>query len=211
MALSWRIIVVVRLLVLTACVVSCSLHWRNIGEIPHLSHNILFVPELEVSLLTGLFLRPTMPPLPNRVDIHGFREHRKCLHLTETPACGSSVNILLLLVLCSDIEINLLALGINPGPNCKFPCARCDKPVKSNQKGLQCDACDRWFHSVCEHLPTGDYFALASYDDSWYCAQCYLPPLSDSFFEPASSSHYGAYLCPGPSEDDDADILVASK
>ena len=174
-----------------------------IEEIPHLSHNILFVPEHEVSLSIGLFLHPTMLPLLHRVDICAFRERRKCLHLTKTLACGSSVNILLL-VLCGDIEIN-------PEPNCKFPCARCDKPVKSNQKGLQCDACDRWFHSVCEHLPTGDYFALASYDDSWYCAQCYLPPLSDSFFEPASSSHYGAYLCPGPSEDDDADILVASK
>ena len=80
------------------------------------------------------------------------------------------------LLLSGDVELN-------PGPTFKFPCARCERPVKSNQKGLQCDACDRWFHCACEHVPTVTYLALGNCEDNWFCAQCSLPPLSDSFFE----------------------------
>ena len=60
-----------------------------------------------------------------------------------------------LLLLCGDIMQN-------PGPSSppttkgrlryKFPCGICEKPVKSNQKGIQCDFCDLWYHARCLDL-----------------------------------------------------------
>ena len=50
----------------------------------------------------------------------------------------ATLNVLLT---CGDINPN-------PGPQWKFPCGVCHKPVKSNQKGIQCDYCDRWYHSA---------------------------------------------------------------
>ena len=35
----------------------------------------------------------------------------------------------------------------NPGPrNVLDPCGICKKQVKSNQRGIYCDLCNRWFH-----------------------------------------------------------------
>ena len=31
----------------------------------------------------------------------------------------------------------------------KSACGSCEGEVKSNQSGLQCDMCDRWFHVLC--------------------------------------------------------------
>ena len=36
----------------------------------------------------------------------------------------------------------------NPGP-VKNPCAVCHKGCKRNQKAIQCDSCDAWFHAKC--------------------------------------------------------------
>lgn len=39
----------------------------------------------------------------------------------------------------------------NPGP-VRFPCRRCDRPVKCNQKGIQCDVCYDWLHVRCINM-----------------------------------------------------------
>ena len=72
-------------------------------------------------------------------------------------------------------------IEINPGPN------------------------DWWLHSACEHVVTETYHALGNCEDSWYCAQCCLPPLSDSFFGSPSVSHHNARLA--SDDDDDLDSL----
>ena len=74
------------------------------------------------------------------------------------------------LVLSGDVELN-------PGPNYRFPCPKCDKPVKSNQKGLQCDKCDKWFHNICELVPARVYSTLANCDDKWFCSKCLMMEL----------------------------------
>ena len=99
------------------------------------------------------------------------------------------------LVLSGDIELN-------PGPTFKFACVRCEKPVKSNQKGLQCYSCDQWFHCSCEHVPTETCLALGNCEDSWYCARYSLPPLSDSFFGSPSVLHHGTRPSCGSNGDD---------
>ena len=98
-----------------------------------------------------------------------------CVYIT---ACIGTIALLLLL--SGDIEVN-------PGPTYKFPCSRCDKPVKSNQDGLQCNECDCWFHRQCEFMSKNIYLALAHSDEEWLCTRCSLPNFSDSFFEPVSN------------------------
>ena len=46
------------------------------------------------------------------------------------------------LFMCGDIQLN-------PGPQYKYPCGICAKPVKINQRGIQCDFCDIWHHIRC--------------------------------------------------------------
>ena len=82
----------------------------------------------------------------------------------------------LLILLSGDVESN-------PGPGPKFPCGVCSRAVKLNQKGIQCDACDVWFHTKCDRLPDSEYMRLTNTEDPWYCSTCSLPPLSDSFFD----------------------------
>ena len=88
--------------------------------------------------------------------------------------CNSRFATLYVLLPCSDINPN-------PGPQWKFPCGVCHKPVKSNQKGIQCDYCDRWYHSKC-CMNDLIYDALANSSCLWICCDCGLPSFSTSLF-----------------------------
>ena len=46
------------------------------------------------------------------------------------------------------------------------------------------------------------YLALGNCEDSWYCARCSLPPLSESFFGSPSVSHHSDHPSSGSDEDD---------
>lgn len=70
----------------------------------------------------------------------------------------------------------------HPGPQWKFPCGVCDKPVKRNQKGIQCDNCDKWYHNKCCHIDDTIYNTLANSSCSWICCNCGLPSFSSSLF-----------------------------
>lgn len=85
--------------------------------------------------------------------------------------------LLQLLILSGDIEVN-------PGP-IKFPCQNCAKPVKSNQKAIQCDFCDIWVHLKCTRLTTEEYRILENSDETYFCEVCIdrLPNFTDSFFK----------------------------
>ena len=80
---------------------------------------------------------------------------------------GSTIHfcvIGLLLTLSGDIELN-------PGP-VRFPCGRCGRAVKSNQRGICCDQCDRWHHVACTNLIGEEYARLSNSLESWVCAAC---------------------------------------
>ena len=62
------------------------------------------------------------------------------------------------LILCGDILLN-------PGPRWQHPRGVCQKPVKKNQKGLQCDSCNLWYHTKCCHVNDAIYSALANHYD----------------------------------------------
>ena len=60
-------------------------------------------------------------------------------------------------------------------PNWKYPCIKvnCQKPVKSNQKGLQCNICEKWIHLKCTDLTVTQYELLKDNADlPFYCLNC---------------------------------------
>ena len=72
-----------------------------------------------------------MPTHSVHSQSHSQSTHRTILGLREVTTI-----VLLLLMLADDIETN-------PGLNYKVPCLRCEKPVRRNQMGVQCDCCNR--------------------------------------------------------------------
>ena len=84
---------------------------------------------------------------------------------------------LLLLLLSGDVESN-------PDPKYKFPCGNCEKPVKSNQHGLLCFSCKKWYHIHCQGVTLEVYTSLyANPDENWFCLTCCLPSFCDSLFD----------------------------
>ncbi|XP_048588419.1 uncharacterized protein LOC125572237 [Nematostella vectensis] len=71
----------------------------------------------------------------------------------------------------------------NPGPNYKFPCGICSKPVRINQRGIQCDFCDIWSHIRCLNMNTIIYDALANSSCVWECCACGMPNFSSSLLD----------------------------
>lgn len=68
--------------------------------------------------------------------------------------------LILTLLLSGDVHYN-------PGP-IKHPCTNCKGPVRSNQKALQYDFCDRWTHLKCKKLSSSDYNILSACDDCFF-------------------------------------------
>ena len=85
-----------------------------------------------------------------------------------------------LLLTAGDIEVN-------PGP-VKHPCGICSRPVKRNQKGIQCECCYYWLHTKCLKMPADEYSSLAQSDEPWCCSTCLREALpfhscSDTLFD----------------------------
>ena len=97
-----------------------------------------------------------------------------------SPTCSSSEVIkrflLSMLPLGGDIQLNT-------GPNWRYPCGVWNKAVKKNQKGIQCDHCDLWYHTKCCSVGDEMYRILANSSCTWMCVDCGLPSFSDSLFE----------------------------
>lgn len=101
-----------------------------------------------------------------------------------------------LILLSGDIEIN-------PGPEKTKKsecCPSCRKTVRCNQKKLECQQCSRVYHLKCEASnPRHITF------NTWCCALCALPPLSDSFFDSENS------LNDSSESEDDQDLFLQLK
>ncbi len=101
----------------------------------------------------------------------------KCstVHSTRVPLFLHLGSILLLA--CGDVHPC-------PGPNYKYPCGVCHKPVKVYQKGILCDTCVLWYHTKCINMTNAEYFRLAdNVDEPWECPDCQFPyRFTDSFF-----------------------------
>ena len=79
-----------------------------------------------------------------------------------------------LLLLCGDVLEN-------PGP-AKNLCGLCDKPVKRNQKAVECEECFKWYHVKCTSITAKSYENFGN--DSklvWICNICAFPNFSTTF------------------------------
>ena len=66
-------------------------------------------------------------------------------------------------------------VSVNPGPF-RDPCGVCSKGCRKNQKAIQCDDCEVWFHAKCTGVTNGEYANLSSsLSSSWSCMKCMLP------------------------------------
>ena len=75
-----------------------------------------------------------------------------------------------LLLLSGDVESN-------PGP-VRYPCTVCSKPVRSNQRGIECSMCGKWTHAKCCGVSPEEYLRLGECEDElWYCPSCWASEL----------------------------------
>ena len=56
-------------------------------------------------------------------------------------------------------------------------------PVKCNQRGIQCDYCDKWYHTRCCAMSDHILDSLANSSCIWICTNCGLPSFSSSLFD----------------------------
>ncbi len=61
----------------------------------------------------------------------------------------------------------------------------CNKPVKSNQRGIQCEVCYSWLHAKCINLSADDYSRLQASAEPWCCRRCLKEALP--FFDTSNS------------------------
>ena len=80
------------------------------------------------------------------------REHVKSAILKRVSATKMHL-LLSLLLLSGDVKLN-------PGPQFKYPCGNCGKLVKANQRGIQCDSCNLWYHIHCMQMCSEVYQGL---------------------------------------------------
>lgn len=87
----------------------------------------------------------------------------------------------LLFVIASDCSL------LNPGP-VKLPCGICTKPVKCNQRAIECEECLVWFHVNCIALSTKSYADHCNDSNLvWICNLCTFPNFSTSFLLQSSN------------------------
>ncbi|KAG8280437.1 hypothetical protein J6590_082257 [Homalodisca vitripennis] len=69
----------------------------------------------------------------------------------------------------------------------KDACVRCMVRVTGTNKGIQCDTCDRWFHSECIKMSASDYKRYANDENlKWLCnrTDCGSDSTSQLKFDP---------------------------
>ena len=78
---------------------------------------------------------------------------------------GHTTIILLMILLCGDIELN-------PGPeNTSFyPYGCCERIANWSKKAVCCDDCSIWYHKTCISMCSIDYESIDS--TSWRCFKC---------------------------------------
>lgn len=117
------------------------------------------------SFQTYLYRELLIDLLHPRVEIkpthHKYYQHNHTTNVNYT-----STICIRLLLLSGDVSLN-------PGP-VKFPCGTCEKGIRRNQRAIQCDDCNLWFHLKCIYLLLTEYELLGNSTDIWFCKKCYF-------------------------------------
>ena len=105
--------------------------------------------------LNTTFAAKDSPGIGFEAIVRTHREQRWRHAILKRNRTSSSFLVLSLLLLSGNVELN-------PGPHYKHPCGCCTKPVKANQRGVQCDICDIWYHTRCMQMSSDTYEGLAA-------------------------------------------------
>ena len=126
--------------------------------------------------------------------------HRRPRTHDVPPLCKLQAGLKLLNISLAASFLVVLAgdVSLNPGPETDH-CALCTKGCQKNQRAVQCDECDRWFHAKCINMNHHEYLdisALAAYRS---CMDCLFPePFSASnvSYDPKTSTSYDSINAP---------------
>ena len=120
-----------------------------------------------------------------------FKIHRPILNLS-----SSRKLLILFFMIAGDCNI------MNPGP-IKFPCGICSRPVQCNQRAIECEQCQSWFHLNCIAMSVQSY---SDYNDDsklvWLCNMCLFPNFSTSFLlgtDFSNENSFKSLACEGDS------------
>ena len=72
-------------------------------------------------------------------------------------------------------QLVLLAgdVSLNPGP--MDVCQACNKGCRKNQRAIQCDDCDNWYHVKCINMAEPEFLHLTNPETAWICISCFCP------------------------------------
>ena len=70
--------------------------------------------------------------------------------------------------LCVNTHSNSGDISTNPGPRCL--CKLCKRGAED--RGIQCDVCNKWLHPDCVFLGETEYLRLGESDEIWLCPDC---------------------------------------
>ena len=126
--------------------------------------------------LNTTFAAKDPPGIGFEAIIRTHREQRWRSAILKRDRTPSSFLVLSLLLLSGNVELN-------PGPHYKHPCGSCTKPVKTNQRGVQCDICDIWYHTRCMLMSPEMYEGLPNPSAVWICSSCGVPNFSSTLLD----------------------------
>src|SRR3989442_1058608 len=66
--------------------------------------------------------------------------------------------------------IQVTSVASVAGDKCKV----CDTNIKTEDEGIECEICEKWFHANCEGMSGAEYEFLKAHYKSlhWYCEDC---------------------------------------
>ena len=99
--------------------------------------------------------------------------HPSCGTITIPSSLRARAGIYIIKVTLLAVNLVLLAGDIseNPGP-IKYPCGVCLRGCRVNQRAVQCDGCDIWFHTKCTGISQVEYANLSKPESNWFCMGC---------------------------------------
>ena len=128
--------------------------------------------------LLGFLIKPTCVPLGLEALLSAVLRNRSAILDSTSQSSRPRTKALKLFVYC----MLLLSgdISLNPGPSGSSNCEICNKSVRANQKGIQCDSCDLWLHTSCCSIDDPTYYHLANSSCTWVCPHCDQPSFSCS-------------------------------
>ena len=121
--------------------------------------------------------------VPTGLDINHFLSRNSCLSRKYTKASRVAPSLKRVIVIkLGNISLCAASLVLlsgdvmsNPGPVSDPCCSVCFKRCRKNQKAIQCNSCDGWFHAKCIGMDSKEYIELSDNSKRWKCIQCLFP------------------------------------